>query len=49
VASREQGGRVLGHQGSEGVEQIDLELNATTANANIKAREMADSAYAQKH
>jgi hypothetical protein len=42
------GGEFLVIKGLKGHERIDLELDATTPNANIKAREMADSAYAQK-
>jgi hypothetical protein len=42
-------GEFLVIKGLKGFEQIDLELDATTPNANVKAREMADSAYAQKH
>jgi hypothetical protein len=43
------GGEFLVIKGLKGSEQIDLELDATTPNANVKAREMADSAYAPKH
>jgi hypothetical protein len=42
-------GEFLVIKGLRGYEQIDLELDAATPNANIKAREMADGAYAQKH
>jgi hypothetical protein len=42
-------GEFLVIKGLKGYEQIDLELDATTPNANVKAREMADNAYAQKH
>jgi len=42
-------GEFLVIKGLKGYEQIDLELDAATPNANVKAREMADSAYAQKH
>ena len=41
-------GEFLVIKGLKGYERIDLELDATTPNANIKAREMADGAYAQK-
>jgi hypothetical protein len=40
-------GEFLVIKGLKGYEQIDLELDATTPNANVKAREMADSAYAK--
>ena len=40
-------GEFLIIKGLKGFEQIDLELDAKTPNANIKAREMADSAYAK--
>lgn len=40
-------GEFLIIKGLKGFEQIDLELDAKTSNANIKAREMADSAYAK--
>ena len=36
-------------KGLKGYEQIDFELDAKTANANVKAREMADAAYAKKN
>jgi len=42
-------GEFLLVKGLKGFEQIDLELDAKTANANVKAREMADAAYAPKH
>jgi len=42
-------GEFLVIKGLKGYEQIDLELDAATPNANVKARGMADSAYAQKH
>jgi hypothetical protein len=42
-------GEFLIIKGLKGFKQIDLELDGGTPNANIKAREMADSAYAQKH
>ena len=42
-------GESLVIKGLKGYEQIDLELDATTANPNVKAREMADGAYARKH
>jgi hypothetical protein len=41
-------GEFLVIKGLKGFEQIDLELDAKTPNANIKAREMADSAYAKQ-
>ena len=41
-------GEFLLIKGLKGYEQIDLELDAKTPNANVRAREMADSAYAQK-
>ena len=41
-------GEFLVIKGLKGYEQIDLELDAKTPNANVRAREMADSAYAQK-
>jgi len=41
-------GEFLVIKGLKGYEQIDLELDAATPNANVKAREMADGAYAQK-
>ena len=40
-------GEFLVIKGLKGFEQIDLELDARTPNANIQAREMADSAYAK--
>jgi hypothetical protein len=40
-------GEFLVIKGLQGFEQIDLELDAKTPDANIKAREMADSAYAK--
>ena len=43
------GGEFLVIKGLKGYEQIDLELDAMTPNANVKAREMADGAYAQRH
>ena len=42
-------GEFLIIKGLKGFEQIDLELDARSPNANIKAREMADSSYPQKH
>ena len=42
-------GEFLVIKGLKGYEQIDLELDAAAANANVKAREMADNAFAQKH
>jgi len=47
--SENRAGEFLVIKGLKGYEQIDLELDATTPNANVKAREMADSAYAQRH
>ena len=41
-------GEFLVVKGLKGHEQIDLELDAATPNANVKAREMADSAFFQK-
>jgi hypothetical protein len=41
-------GEFLKIKGLKGYEGIDLEIDAATPNANVKAREMADSAYAQK-
>ena len=41
-------GEFLVIKGLKGHEQIDLELDAKTPNANVKAREMADGAYVQK-
>ena len=41
-------GEFLVIKGLRGYEQIDLELDATAPNANVKAREMADGAYVQK-
>jgi len=41
-------GELLIIKGLKGFEQIDLELDGKTPNANIKAREMADSAYAKR-
>ena len=41
-------GEFLVIKGLRGYEQIDLELDATALNANVKARQMADGAYAQK-
>lgn len=41
-------GEFLIIKGLKGFEQIALELDAKTPNANIKAREMADGAYAKK-
>jgi hypothetical protein len=43
------GGELLVIKGLKGYEHIDLELDAATPDANVKAREMADSAYARKH
>lgn len=41
-------GESLVIKGLKGFEHIELELNAKTPNANVKAREMADAAYAKK-
>jgi hypothetical protein len=35
-------------KGLKGFEHIDFEVDAKTADANVKAREMADAAYAKK-
>jgi hypothetical protein len=41
-------GESLVIKGLKGFEQIDFEVNAMSANANVKAREMADAAYFKK-
>ncbi len=42
-------GESLMVKGLKGHEQIEFEVDARTPNANLKAREMADAAYSQKH
>jgi hypothetical protein len=42
-------GEFLKIKGLKGYEGIDFEVDAATLTANVKAREMADNAYAQKH
>ena len=41
-------GESLVVKGLKGYEHIDFEIDAKTPNANVKAREMADAAYAKK-
>lgn len=41
-------GESLVVKGLKGFEHIDFEVDAKNANANVKAREMADTAYAKK-
>ena len=41
-------GEQLVIKGLKGFEHIDFEVDAKTANANVKARELADGAYAKK-